>query len=77
MGVTAYVAALLLFVAVTVWCWATGTFTVRRLVLLVLLTVTQGLLAIYIDYPFGLAIAAIFLGVEIFILVDLYEGTRW
>lgn len=75
MGVTAYLAALVLFMAVALWCFVTGIYTLRRVGLLVMITFSQALLSIYIDYPFGLAIAAIFLGVEVFIVVDLYEGT--
>jgi hypothetical protein len=77
MGVIAYLAAVGVFLAVALWCWVTETFTFRRVGFLVMLTITQALLAIYIDYPIGLVIAAIFVGIEIFILVDLYERPRF
>lgn len=73
MGVIAYVIALSLFVIITCWCWVTKTFTPHRLGVMVLLTISQFVLAIYIDHPVGAVIAGASAGVEIFVLVDMHE----
>lgn len=73
MGVIAYLIALSLFVVIACWCWVTKTFTPRRLGLLMLLTISQLVLALYIDHPIGVIIAAASVGIEVFLLVDMHE----